>query len=126
MTRAGTCREARRRLDAGDRSQVADVLPVGGDDEPDAGRAGRSGRRGARREEGVGVDDVRLEAASLLERVGREPRVLRPRAAAAVDDRVGELVAALAQLAREVGDEHPEVGCVRAGVHLGDEEDAHC
>ena len=47
----------------------------------------------------------------------------RSPAARAVDDRALDLVSAREELALEVRDEDPEVGIVRARVHLGDEED---
>ena len=48
-----------------------------------------------------------------------------PPAAARVDDRALDLVAARDELVLEVGDEDPEVRVVRARVHLRDEKDPH-
>jgi hypothetical protein len=42
-----------------------------------------------------------------------------------VDDGALDLVPALEQLVLEVRDECSEVRRIRAGIHLGDEEDAH-
>jgi len=74
----------------------------------------------------VPVDDLRPKAAGCAHRVGGEARVLRTGTSAPSDDRVGELVAPLLKLPREVRDEDAEVGRGGTGIHLGDEEDAHC
>jgi hypothetical protein len=47
----------------------------------------------------------------------------KPSATATVDDRPGDLVPTLDELALEVGDEDPEVRVPGAWVHLRDEED---
>jgi hypothetical protein len=72
------------------------------------------------------VDDVRTEAPCHANRVGCHADVLRARAAAPRRDDVGELVTTALELRGEIGDERPEVRSVVAGVHLRDEEDAHC
>jgi hypothetical protein len=72
--------------------------------------------------EEVGVDDVGPERASGSEHVEGEATVTPPRTGT-LDDRAGELVTALAQLALEVGDEDAEVRVAQARVHLRDEQD---
>jgi hypothetical protein len=70
------------------------------------------------------IDDIRPEAPSGEEGISRERQVAHAASPAAVDDRSLDLVAAVEELTLERGDEAPEVGVARAGVHLRDEEDA--
>ena len=93
-----------------------------GDDER---RTRRERRSEPGRDEEVRVDDVRVEAARGSPGVAREPEVTPRPAAPAVHDRALELVPARDELPLERGDEDPEVGVVRARVHLGDEQDPH-
>ena len=77
------------------------------------------------RNEEVRVDDVGLEAARRGERRAREPEVLHLAAAAPIENRALDLVAARDELLLEPAHEHAEVGVGRPGVHLGDEQDPH-
>ena len=75
-------------------------------------------------DEEMRVHDVRAEPPCGRHDVPGERRVTGA-AAAAVDDRPGELVPPCLEARLQLGDERAEVGRVRAGVHLGDEQDAH-
>ena len=120
--RRATDRQAGERPDPRDRTHVAHVAAVGGDDE----RRASGQRRGqAGRNEEVRVDDVGPDTACRAERAGREGRVAALPAGAAVEHGPLELVPALAQGALELRHEHAEIGVVGPRVHLRDEQDAH-
>jgi hypothetical protein len=101
--------------------RVRHVLPVRREDDGGAAREGSEQPRG---DEEVRVDDVRPEAPRCGRDVVRERQMARL-AAAAVDDRARQLVPPRGEACLELGDEGAEVGCLRPGVHLRDEEDAH-
>ena len=69
--------------------------------------------------------NVKRSIAELLEDGQRELEVAELAAGAAVEDRAVEPVAAPLERGCELGHEHAEVGVVRPGVHLRDEQDAH-
>jgi hypothetical protein len=71
----------------------------------------------------VGIRHIGVELAGGTSCVPDELEMATSPAAAPVDDRPFDLVTAHEELALEVRDEDPEVGIVRPGVHLGDEQD---
>jgi hypothetical protein len=95
---------------------------VRGDDErrPTRQRADQPGR-----DEEVGVHDIRLEPPCRGRRRAREPEVLHLPAAASIEDGALDFVTARDELFLEPAHEHAEVGVVRPGIHLGDEQDPH-
>ncbi len=68
------------------------------------------------------VDDVGAAGSACAP---RERQVTKLPAGARVEYRALDLVAALGEGALHLPDERPEVGRVRAGVHLRDEQDPH-
>ena len=114
-------REARGRAHGSRPDRVLDVLAVS----REHGRRapGEHGEQAGGHEE-VRVRDVRAKPPCGRHDVPGERRVAGA-AAAAVDDRPGELVPPCLEARLQLGDERAEVGRVRAGVHLGDEQDAH-
>ncbi len=78
-----------RRTDARHRTDVCDVLTVGGDHERYSRRE-RGGEPG--RDEKMGIGDVRLEAACRASRAEEEVRVPTLSSTARVDDRALDLV----------------------------------
>ena len=107
-------------MNAGQLSDVGDVLSVRRDDER---RAGREPGEQAGRDEEMRVDDVRLEPAGGRERTRSEPRVLGPAAAPTGQDDALDLVATRLERVGERRDEDAVVGLGGAGVHLRDEQD---
>jgi len=73
----------------------------------------------------VCVHDLRPEVPRRANCIAGESEVSSPSAGSPIDHRPLELVPAGCELALEVGHEDPQVGIVRAGVHLRDEEDSH-
>ena len=104
----------------GIRADVAHVAAVRGDDERRATceRGDQTGR-----DEEVRVDDVGLRRAAT--RPPRERQVAELPAGARVEHGELDLVAARDERALDLRDERPEVGRVRPGIHLRDEEDPH-
>ena len=100
---------------------VLDVLSVRGDDER---RAPADGGEQPRRDEEVRVHDVGPEPSRRPHDVECEPRVAAA-AAAPVDDRAREIVAAGLQLPFQRGDERAEARRIRTRIHLRDEQDPH-
>jgi hypothetical protein len=95
---------------------------VGGHDERRV--RGERGREAARDEE-VRVDDVGAEPTSGAPRTADELHVAALAPGAPVEDGALELVAALGERPFHLRHERPEIGVVRAGIHLRDEQDAH-
>jgi hypothetical protein len=71
------------------------------------------------------VDDVRPESPGGLVRVACEAEVAPLAAAAPVEHRAFDDVAAGRQLFLEPADEHTEIGVGRPGIHLRDKKDSH-
>src|SRR5207247_1218190 len=69
--------------------------------------------------------DVRPEAARGAAGVACEIEVAALPAGAPVEDGSLDVVAALRERALDLGDERPEIGIVRPGIHLRDEQDPH-
>jgi hypothetical protein len=113
----------RRQTDAVPLADVGDVLPMGGDHERHAWC--RHGRDGARRDQEVGMNDVRLEAARGYASAASKLEPAPPAARTAVEDRQLDLVATVAERELELAHERAEIRILRPWIHLRDDQNAH-
>ena len=71
------------------------------------------------------VHDVGSEAPRRADGIAGEREMSSPSTGALIDHRALQIMPASREFPLEVGDEDSEVGVVRAGIHLRDEEDLH-
>ena len=107
--------------DSGIGADVADIAPVGRDDQR---LAGRDGRGEAGRDQEVRVHDIGVKSPRDAGGLRCEPEVTTLAAGARVEHRALDLMPPVAERALDLSDERAQIGVVRPRVHLRDEQDS--